>query len=52
MVHTNEAILVDDYSGNLKEWSEEGGIPIKFSEKNNKKYTTINKLDMLIDLFK
>ena len=52
MVHTNEAILVDDYSGNLKEWSEEGGIHIKFSEKNNKKYTTINKLDMLIDLFK
>ena len=52
MIHTKGSILVDDYSGNLKEWQETGGIPVKFSNKENKKYPTINKLDQLINMFK
>lgn len=52
MVHTEGSILVDDYSGNLKEWESEGGIGIKFSGKENKKYQTINKLDQLLEIFR
>ena len=52
MVHTKDAILVDDYSGNLEEWEKEIGMPIKFStKKKHEKYQTINRLDQLIDLF-
>lgn len=52
MIHTKDSILVDDYSGNLKEWKEAGGIPVKFSNKENKIYPTIDKLDKIIDMFK
>lgn len=46
------AILVDDYSENLKEWQEHGGISIKFSNKEKKyDYITIKCLDELIDLY-
>ena len=46
------AILVDDYSENLKEWQEHGGIAIKFTEKQKKyNYHTIKSLDELIDLY-
>ena len=31
MTQTKDAILVDDYSGNLREWEKEGGIGVKFS---------------------
>lgn len=34
MIKTKDAILIDDYKGNLNEWKEEGGISIKFSRKN------------------
>lgn len=52
MVHTKDAILVDDYSGNLEEWEKEKGTPIKFDTENeHKKYKTINKLDQLLDIF-
>ena len=52
MVHTEGAILVDDYSGNLREWESEGGIPVRFSTKlNGKGFKVINKLDQLIDMF-
>lgn len=52
MVHTEGAILVDDYVNNLKEWEENGGIPIKFSTSlNGKGYKVIDKLDNLIDMF-
>lgn len=52
MIHTKDAILIDDYSGNLREWKSEGGIPIKFSlgvEPNE--FVVIKKLDEIIDLF-
>lgn len=52
MVHTENAILVDDYAGNLREWESEGGIPVRFSTKlNGKGYRVIDKLDALIEMF-
>lgn len=52
MVHTEGAILVDDYAGNLREWENEGGIPVRFSTKlNGKGYTVIDRLDELLDIF-
>jgi hypothetical protein len=52
MVHTKDAILVDDYEGNLKEWEKEGGIAVKFSTKlKSKGFTVIDKLDELLTLF-
>lgn len=52
MVHSEGAILIDDFAGNLKEWESAGGIPIKFSTKlKGKGYTVIDKLDKIIDMF-
>lgn len=52
MIHTKGAILVDDYAGNLRTWQEEGGICVRFNkELEDKGFTTINKLDQLLDLF-
>lgn len=50
---SKEAILVDDYSGNLRDWEKEGGIGIQFSTDLNKDkgFKVINKLDKLIDMF-
>ena len=52
MVHTEGAILVDDYAGNLREWESAGGIPVRFSTKlNGKGYQVVDRLDKLIDMF-
>lgn len=52
MVHSGGAILVDDYSGNLEEWKNNGGIPIRFSkELESKGYKVLNKLDKLLVMF-
>lgn len=52
MVHTEGAILVDDFAGNLKEWQDEGGIPVKFSTMlKGKGYPVIDRLDNLISMF-
>lgn len=47
------SILVDDYSGNLREWEKEGGIGIQFSTDLDKDsgFKVIDKLDKLIDIF-
>ena len=51
MVHSDGAILVDDYSGNLSEWESCGGISIRFSkELESKGFLVINRLDKLIDM--
>jgi hypothetical protein len=51
MTQTEGAILVDDYSGNLKEWQESGGIAVKFvKELENGKYTEITSLEELLDM--
>lgn len=52
MVHSKGAILVDDYSGNLRVWESKGGIPIRFSkDREESSFKTITRLDELIDLF-
>ena len=52
MVHSEGAILVDDFSGNLKEWEEAGGISVRFSkEMEAKGYRVLNRLDTLLDMF-
>ena len=53
MIHTKDAILVDDYAGNLREWEKEDGISVRFSLKGNGKgFKVISKLDELIVMFK
>lgn len=52
MIRTKNAILVDDYAGNLREWENEGGIGVRFSnDLESKGFKVINKLDQLLDLF-
>lgn len=52
MVHTKKAILIDDYAGNLREWSEAGGIGVRFSEKRNGKgFPVVDYLDQIIEMF-
>lgn len=52
MVHSEGAILIDDYAGNLKEWEANGGIAIRFSkELESHGYKVINRLDMILDMF-
>lgn len=52
VVHCKDAILVDDYSGNLREWEENGGIAVRFSkELDSKGFKVINRLDELIKIF-
>ncbi len=51
MVHTKGAILIDDFVGNLKEWTEEGGIGVRFSPKlSSKGYPVIDCLDQILNL--
>lgn len=52
MIHCEGAILIDDYAGNLKEWQEAGGIPIRFSkEMESHGYMVVDRLDKILDLF-
>ena len=52
MIHTEGAILVDDYAGNLREWEKEGGIPVRFSTKRNGKgFKVVSNLDELLQMF-
>lgn len=51
MVHTEGAILIDDFVGNLKEWTEAGGIGVRFSTKlSGKGYPVIDHLDQILGL--
>lgn len=51
MVHTKGAILIDDYSGNLMEWEDEGGIGIRFSPTlDSKGFKVIDRLDKILDI--
>lgn len=52
MVQTKDAILIDDYSGNLREWEDEGGIGVRFNlELEDKGFPTIDRLDKIIDMY-
>lgn len=52
MLESKDAILVDDYSGNLQEWEKEGGIGIQFATDldKNKGFPVIDRLDKLLDM--
>lgn len=51
MVHTQDAILIDDYAGNLREWATSGGIGVRFNlENEDKGFITIDRLDKIIDI--
>jgi len=51
MVHTKGAILIDDYSGNLMEWEDDGGIAIRFSPTlDSKGFRVIDCLDKILDM--
>lgn len=52
MIDAKNAILIDDYSGNLKEWEEAGGIGIQFSTDltKDKGFKVIDRLDKIIDI--
>ena len=52
VVNPSAAILIDDYSGNIKEWQKNLGIGIKFvKEKENGDYPEITFLSEVIDMF-
>lgn len=46
VVNAHNAILVDDYSGNLLNWAKAGGISIKFGY--DKDYISIDSLDYFV----
>ena len=46
------AILIDDYTGNLRIWKEHGGIGVRFSPKRNGKgFFAISSLDQILEMF-
>lgn len=51
MVAPEGAILIDDFCGNLKEWTEAGGVGVRFSTKlSSKGYPVIDRLDQILNL--
>ena len=52
VVNPASAILIDDYSGNVKQWQKKLGIGIKFVKKEeNGEYPEITHLSQVIDMF-
>lgn len=52
VVNPSGAILIDDYSGNIKQWQKKLGIGIKFvKELENSDYPEITHLSEVIDMF-
>ena len=52
VVNPCSAILIDDYSGNVKEWQKKLGIGIKFvKELEGSEYPEITRLSEVIDMF-
>ncbi len=52
VVNPSAAILIDDYSGNIKEWQKKLGIGIKFvKELEGSDYPEITHLSKVIDMF-
>ena len=52
MTQTEGAILVDDFSKNLIEWEESGGIGVKFSKiKEESDFIDITNLEELLEIF-
>lgn len=53
MVPVKDAILIDDYTENLRQWKEAGGIGVRFSMNlNGKGFPAIDRLDQILDIIK
>ncbi len=51
MVNPKGAILIDDFTGNLIDWDERGGIAIKFSlTPKDRGFPVIDRLDMILNM--
>ncbi|MFV0249766.1 MAG: hypothetical protein ACK5HP_01840 [Bacilli bacterium] len=51
IVDSKDAILIDDFDGNLIEWEKQGGIGICFSTKlAGKGFKVIDSLDQILDI--
>ena len=51
MVNPKDAILIDDFTGNLIDWDERGGIAIKFSlTYKNRGFSVIDRLDKILSM--
>ena len=51
MVNPKGAILIDDFTGNLVDWDQKGGISIKFSlVYKDRGFPVIDRLDMILDM--
>lgn len=49
MVHVENTILIDDYSGNLKDWEKNKGVGVRFNtELESNGFITIDRLDSII----
>ena len=52
VVDCRNAVLVDDYMGNLTLWNDKGGIPVKFSDKGREcEFMVVTNLGEIIDLY-
>jgi hypothetical protein len=52
MTQTKDAILVDDYSGNLREWEAAGGIGVKYTKEPEEcGFKNVTSLEDLLELF-
>ncbi len=52
VVNPSAAILIDDYSGNLKDWQKKLGIGIKFvREYENSDFPEVTHLSQVIEMF-
>ena len=52
MTQTKNAILVDDYSGNLREWEAAGGIGVKFTKEPEEcEFKNVTSLEDLLEIF-
>ena len=53
IVNAENAILVDDYCENLRQWEKAGGVGIRFSTKlNGKGFKVVDRLDQILDIYK
>ena len=51
MVNPKDAILIDDFTGNLIDWDERGGIAIKFSlTYKDRGFPVIDRLDKILSM--
>ena len=44
----NGNILIDDFSGNLLNWKEKGGISVKFTDKEDERFVCTSSLDICL----